>query len=158
MSAQAVVSVWDEVVGQSAVVDELRAAVADPAAMTHSWLFTGPPGSGRSVAARAFAAALLGTLQGRGERPGSHRSSRSGRTGEQPRMRHRRRIGHRRPQLVDHGRLADHLVPNGRLRTHVTASAWSVVTDRSRPRSIGAKPLNTRSATSSGVPSASTTT
>jgi DNA polymerase III subunit delta' len=27
-------------------------------AMTHSWLFTGPPGSGRSVAARAFAAAL----------------------------------------------------------------------------------------------------
>lgn len=30
----------------------------DPAAMTHAWLFTGPPGSGRSVAARAFAAAL----------------------------------------------------------------------------------------------------
>jgi DNA polymerase III subunit delta' len=28
------------------------------AAMTHAWLFTGPPGSGRSVAARAFAAAL----------------------------------------------------------------------------------------------------
>ena len=27
--------------------------------MTHAWLFTGPPGSGRSVAARAFAAALL---------------------------------------------------------------------------------------------------
>ncbi len=26
--------------------------------MTHSWLLTGPPGSGRSVAARAFAAAL----------------------------------------------------------------------------------------------------
>ena len=26
--------------------------------MTHAWLFTGPPGSGRSVAARAFAAAL----------------------------------------------------------------------------------------------------
>ena len=30
----------------------------NPAAMTHAWLFTGPPGSGRSVAARAFAAAL----------------------------------------------------------------------------------------------------
>lgn len=29
------------------------------AAMTHSWLFTGPPGSGRSVAARAFATALV---------------------------------------------------------------------------------------------------
>jgi len=27
--------------------------------MTHAWLFTGPPGSGRSVAARSFAAALL---------------------------------------------------------------------------------------------------
>ncbi|MGH3342903.1 MAG: DNA polymerase III subunit delta', partial [Carbonactinosporaceae bacterium] len=26
--------------------------------MTHAWLFTGPPGSGRSIAARAFAAAL----------------------------------------------------------------------------------------------------
>ncbi|RBY96130.1 DNA polymerase III subunit delta' [Blastococcus sp. TF02-8] len=50
--------VWAQVIGQPAVVEELRAAVADPAAMTHSWLFTGPPGSGRSVAARAFAAAL----------------------------------------------------------------------------------------------------
>ena len=29
------------------------------AAMTHSWLFTGPPGSGRSVAAKAFATALV---------------------------------------------------------------------------------------------------
>ncbi|MFW3170173.1 DNA polymerase III subunit delta' [Geodermatophilus sp. CPCC 206100] len=51
-------TVWDTVVGQPAVVAELRAAVADPTAMTHAWLFTGPPGSGRSVAARAFAAAL----------------------------------------------------------------------------------------------------
>jgi DNA polymerase III subunit delta' len=50
--------VWSQVIGQPAVVAELRAAVADPAAMTHAWLFTGPPGSGRSVAARAFAAAL----------------------------------------------------------------------------------------------------
>ena len=30
-----------------------------PGGLTHAWLFTGPPGSGRSVAARAFAAALL---------------------------------------------------------------------------------------------------
>ena len=51
-------SVWDRVIGQPAVVAELQAAVADPTAMTHAWLFTGPPGSGRSVAARAFAAAL----------------------------------------------------------------------------------------------------
>jgi DNA polymerase III subunit delta' len=50
--------VWAQVIGQPAVVAELRAAVADPTAMTHAWLFTGPPGSGRSVAARAFAAAL----------------------------------------------------------------------------------------------------
>lgn len=34
---------------------------ADSHAMTHSWLFTGPPGAGRSVAARAFAAALVCT-------------------------------------------------------------------------------------------------
>lgn len=34
---------------------------ADPYAMTHSWVFTGPPGSGRSVAALAFAQALVCT-------------------------------------------------------------------------------------------------
>ncbi|MGR6967305.1 DNA polymerase III subunit delta' [Geodermatophilus sp. URMC 61] len=50
--------VWEQVIGQPAVVAELQAAVADPDVMTHAWLFTGPPGSGRSVAARAFAAAL----------------------------------------------------------------------------------------------------
>src|SRR5689334_25062976 len=52
-------TVWDEVVGQADAVAELATAAGDPAAMTHAWLFTGPPGSGRSVAARAFAAALL---------------------------------------------------------------------------------------------------
>jgi DNA polymerase-3 subunit delta' len=65
-------SVWDDVVGQPRVVAELAAAAqsadalvesehaaAAPASrMTHAWLFTGPPGSGRSTAARAFAAAL----------------------------------------------------------------------------------------------------
>ena len=51
-------SVWTDVVGQPAAVAELERAVADPSAMTHAWLFTGPPGSGRSTAARAFAAAL----------------------------------------------------------------------------------------------------
>ena len=39
----------------------------EPGAMTHAWLFTGPPGSGRSVAARAFAAALLCPSGGCGE-------------------------------------------------------------------------------------------
>lgn len=62
-------SVWDEVVGQPAAVESLSKAAAAAAdlvegrpggsgAMTHAWLFTGPPGSGRSTAARAFAAAL----------------------------------------------------------------------------------------------------
>ena len=51
-------TVWDDVVGQAAAVATLQAAVTDPGAMTHAWLLTGPPGSGRSNAARAFAAAL----------------------------------------------------------------------------------------------------
>ncbi|HEX8007190.1 MAG TPA: DNA polymerase III subunit delta' [Trebonia sp.] len=50
-------SVFDELAGQERVVGQLRGALAG--GMTHAWLFTGPPGSGRSVAARAFAAALL---------------------------------------------------------------------------------------------------
>ncbi|MCI0688372.1 MAG: DNA polymerase III subunit delta' [Sporichthyaceae bacterium] len=49
-------SVWAALVGQDHVVAELTAAAQG--AMTHAWLFTGPPGSGRSIAARAFAAAL----------------------------------------------------------------------------------------------------
>ncbi|AZG47457.1 DNA polymerase III subunit delta' [Gordonia insulae] len=85
-------NVFDRLIGQDAVADELRTAARaaravsarldesaagaismfgttdDPAsdvvdgqsraAMTHAWLFTGPPGSGRSVAATCFAAAL----------------------------------------------------------------------------------------------------
>ncbi len=51
-------SVWDSLVGQDAVVGELSHAAGDPDAMTHAWLVTGPPGSGRSTAAAAFAAAL----------------------------------------------------------------------------------------------------
>ena len=52
-------SAWAAVVGQDLAVATLReAAQAATGAMTHAWLFTGPPGSGRSVAARAFAAAL----------------------------------------------------------------------------------------------------
>ncbi|GAA1270652.1 DNA polymerase III subunit delta' [Streptomyces javensis] len=72
-------AVWDDLVGQDRVAAQLSAAardadalvtaageaadgpVAEPMAsskMTHAWLFTGPPGSGRATAARAFAAAL----------------------------------------------------------------------------------------------------
>jgi DNA polymerase-3 subunit delta' len=51
--------VFAALIGQDDVVELLRGASRAAApAMTHSWLFTGPPGSGRSVAARAFAAAL----------------------------------------------------------------------------------------------------
>jgi DNA polymerase-3 subunit delta' len=60
-------SAFDDLVGQERVVAQLRSA-ADAAraasagtgggGMTHAWLFTGPPGSGGSTAARAFAAAL----------------------------------------------------------------------------------------------------
>ncbi|MDH6624331.1 DNA polymerase-3 subunit delta' [Streptomyces sp. LBL] len=67
-------SVWDDLVGQEKVSEQLAAAARDADAlvtaaaadtpppeaskMTHAWLFTGPPGAGRNQAARAFAAAL----------------------------------------------------------------------------------------------------
>lgn len=60
-------TVWRDVIGQDSAVATLRRAVTDPASMTHAWLLTGPPGSGRSVAARAFAAALECPLDGCGE-------------------------------------------------------------------------------------------
>ncbi|SFC61214.1 DNA polymerase III subunit delta' [Streptomyces aidingensis] len=67
--------VWDDLVGQDRAAAQLAAAArhADAyvtahergeqpplagSAMTHAWLFTGPPGAGRTAAARAFAAAL----------------------------------------------------------------------------------------------------
>lgn len=60
-------SVWDELlVGQQDAIAPLKAAAERPEAMTHAWLVTGPPGSGRSVAARAFAAALQCLDQGCG--------------------------------------------------------------------------------------------
>ncbi|MFC6088077.1 DNA polymerase III subunit delta' [Saccharothrix lopnurensis] len=61
--------VWGDVVGQPEAVAVLSAAAEAaasvvaggspaPGAMTHAWLFTGPPGSGHVDAARSFAAAL----------------------------------------------------------------------------------------------------
>ena len=50
--------VWADLVGQERAVAALQSAVRDPSAMSQAWLITGPPGSGRSNAARAFAAAL----------------------------------------------------------------------------------------------------
>ncbi|MGW6459981.1 DNA polymerase III subunit delta' [Streptomyces sp. NPDC055078] len=67
-------AVWDDLVGQERVREQLAAAARDADAlvtaveqgtsppdaskMTHAWLFTGPPGGGRLTAARSFAAAL----------------------------------------------------------------------------------------------------
>ncbi|MEV8530005.1 DNA polymerase III subunit delta' [Streptomyces sp. NPDC052000] len=89
-------AVWDDLVGQERVQEQLGAAARDadvlvtaersglprPEAskMTHAWLFTGPPGSGGPTAARAFAAALqcvspdraLGGLPGCGFCDGCH--------------------------------------------------------------------------------------
>ncbi|HEU4812236.1 MAG TPA: DNA polymerase III subunit delta' [Nocardioides sp.] len=59
-------TVWDGLVGQHAAITALRSA-AGGHGMTHSWLFTGPPGSGRSNAAIAFAAALQCEQAGCGE-------------------------------------------------------------------------------------------
>ncbi|MDQ1287754.1 MAG: polymerase subunit delta [Actinomycetota bacterium] len=66
--------VWTDVVGQVAAVRTLDRAVRaasvpgpGPGGMTHAWLITGPPGSGRSTAARSFAAALQCARQGCGE-------------------------------------------------------------------------------------------
>lgn len=67
--------VFTRLVGQDAVKAELlgaaRAARGDAGhsdagagTMTHAWLITGPPGSGRSVAALCFAAALQCTADG----------------------------------------------------------------------------------------------
>ncbi|MCS5735508.1 DNA polymerase III subunit delta' [Herbiconiux daphne] len=74
-------TVWDDLTGQPAAIEVFRAAAESstlpssaaarealaatdaaptaPDSMTHSWLITGPPGSGRSNLAYAFASALL---------------------------------------------------------------------------------------------------
>ncbi len=72
-------SVWNALIGQDAVVEELARAAAGGGAMTHAWLITGPPGSGRSTAAAAFASALQCPDGGcgecaicRGARTGTH--------------------------------------------------------------------------------------
>ncbi|MDA9350337.1 DNA polymerase III subunit delta' [Actinomycetota bacterium] len=67
--------IWGALVGQSDAVEKLCRAVTDAdkirigepgPAMTHAWLITGPPGSGRSTAATTFAAALMCPLNGCG--------------------------------------------------------------------------------------------
>ena len=58
-------SVFDDLVGQEHIIEILQGAVVasrtgeESQEMTHAWVFTGPPGSGRSSAAVAFAQALI---------------------------------------------------------------------------------------------------
>lgn len=68
---------WGAVWGQDAAVAALREAASDPASMTHAWLITGPPGSGRSTLAHAFAAALIAE-------PGDERAMRQVLAGTHP--------------------------------------------------------------------------
>ena len=67
--------IWEALIGQPDALNKLTKAVADAElirrgepgpGMTHAWLITGPPGSGRSTAATAFAAALVCPLNGCG--------------------------------------------------------------------------------------------
>jgi DNA polymerase-3 subunit delta' len=51
--------VFRDVVSQPEAVDQLLGAIQNESEVHHAWLFTGPPGSGRSQLALAFAAALL---------------------------------------------------------------------------------------------------
>lgn len=66
-------TLWDRLVGQPEAEAQFRAAAAaavghGPAfAMTHAWLVTGPPGSGRSIAATCLAAALVCPREGCGQ-------------------------------------------------------------------------------------------
>lgn len=63
-------SVWDSLVGQQPVIDMLsRIAQGDPGQITQSWLICGPPGSGRSNMARAFAAVLESPDHGMNDEP-----------------------------------------------------------------------------------------
>lgn len=58
---------WYELAGQPEAVAQIRRAVAErDVGVFHSWLITGPPGSGRSVLAQSFAAALQCPEQGCG--------------------------------------------------------------------------------------------
>lgn len=53
-------SVWDDVLGQPEALEQLlRAVNTKSTSVHHAWLFTGPPGSGRSNMAQAFAQAII---------------------------------------------------------------------------------------------------
>jgi DNA polymerase-3 subunit delta' len=62
--------VFSSLVGQEVAIAQLERALTSNETgneMTHAWLFTGPPGSGRSVISLAFAAALVCKKKGCGD-------------------------------------------------------------------------------------------
>jgi DNA polymerase-3 subunit delta' len=77
-------SVFDDLVGQEHIIDILQKAVVasrtseESQEMTHAWVFTGPPGSGRSSAAVAFAQALVCSNNGCGICSDCHAAKTSG--------------------------------------------------------------------------------
>ncbi len=77
---------WGRVIGQPAAVALLRSAATRP---VHAYLFVGPPGSGKRVAARAFAAAMLCPDGG----DGTCRDCRLTLAGEHPDVREVERVG-----------------------------------------------------------------
>ena len=85
-----VAAVWDDVVGQDAAVTQFRRAAAPEGSLAQAWLITGPPGSGRSTAARAFAATLQCEL---GTGCGSCRACRTTLAGTHPDVTARIRVG-----------------------------------------------------------------
>jgi DNA polymerase-3 subunit delta' len=78
-------AVWDGVVGQARAVARLVACAPDP---VHAYLFVGPPGCTKDLAARAFAALVMSGS----DDPGS-RAARLVLAGEHPDVREVRRVG-----------------------------------------------------------------
>jgi len=64
--------VWDDIVGQDRVASFLRTAVENDA-VSHAYLFVGPPGSGKGVAARGLACAVFCEDGGCGSCPTCYR-------------------------------------------------------------------------------------
>lgn len=120
-------TVWDDVVGQAAAVDRLRRAAVDP---THAYLFVAPRGCTADVAARAFAALLIGgsedaagrdaELALRGEHPDVHEVRREGASISADQAREIVRLASRSPVEGDRKVLVLHdfhlLLPTGAAR------------------------------------------
>ncbi len=86
LTAAGTASVWDDVVGQTQAISQLRAAAEN--GPVHAYLFVGPPGSTKWQAARAFAARVISG----GDDP-DRRDARLALRGEHPDVREVRRSG-----------------------------------------------------------------